>query len=79
METPTNESQYRDELLDKIVFQLYPDALWAIIIKDGEMCKPLVFSFKEDPTDLIVVIRNSGEWIKDKLSLLRNSKIERAP
>ena len=79
METLTDESQYRDELLDKIVFILYPDATWAIILKDGEMCKPLVFSFKEDPTDLIIVIRNSGEELKDKLSLLRNSKIERAP
>lgn len=79
METSTDESQYRDELLDKIVFQLYPNALWAIVIKDGEMCKPLVFSFKKDPTDLILIIRNSEEGLRDKLSLLRNSKIERAP
>lgn len=79
METSPDESQYRDELLDKIIFKLYPDALWAIIIKDGEMCKPLVFSFKQDPTDLIIIIRDSEEELKEKLSLLRNSKIERAP
>jgi hypothetical protein len=74
-----DDSQYRDEVLDKIVFQLYPYAIWAIVIKDGDVCKPLVFSFKEDPMDLIIVIRNSREDIKEKLSLLRNSKIERAP
>ncbi len=77
METLTDESQYRDELLDKIVFALYPDAVWAIIFKDGEICKPLVFSFKQDPSDLLLVIRNSE--IRDKLSLLSNSVIPRAP
>ena len=77
METLTDESQYRDELLDKIVFALYPDAVLAIIFKDGEICKPLVFSFKQDPSDLLLVIRNSE--IRDKLSLLSNSVIPRAP
>ena len=47
------------------------------VFKDGEICKPLVFSFKQDPSDLLLVIRNSE--IRDKLSLLSNSVIPRAP